>query len=210
MLPWLHSLCMTQFCHPHSSFIHMCAQINTSKVKEVAHKDLASPLASTDVQLCSWNCLVPQNSSESCNIHKPLINKKDGVDRKANETILLWNIGAIPARVTSTGQKLLSKQEKKCPLTFATVLPTDKSWGLSWVGTFLLLFLICLCASWRARTESSRWQPCPERQYLSRNPEENSLWVFIRHYQHPQSHRGSKNRKTLLATITHDYSPLRS
>lgn len=82
------------------------------------------------------------------------------------------------------------------------MLPTDKSW----IGTFHLLSLICLCASWRARTESSRSQRCPERQYLSRNTEENSLWVFIRHYQHPQSHRGSKNRKMLLATVTHDCS----
>lgn len=86
------------------------------------------------------------------------------------------------------------------------MLPTDKSWGLSWVGTFLLLSFICLCASWRARTESSRLQWCPERPRLSCNPEENSFWVFIRHYQHPQSHRGSKNSKTLLATITHNYS----
>lgn len=95
---------------------------------------------------------------------------------------------------------------KKCAAVFAAVFPTDKSWGLSWVGTFLLLSLICLCASWRARTEPSRSQPCPERQYLSCNPKENSLWVFIRHYQRPQSHRGSKNRKTLLATTTHNYS----
>lgn len=60
--PWLHSRHMTQFCHPHSSFIHMCAQIHTHpKSEKVTHKDLAWPLASTDLQLCSWNCLVPQN-----------------------------------------------------------------------------------------------------------------------------------------------------
>lgn len=124
--------------------------------------------------------------------------------RKANETIFLWNIGAIPAGVTSTGQKLWSKQQKKkSPLTFEGVLPTDKSWGFI---LFLFLSFICLCASWRASTESSRSQRCPERQCLWRNPEENSLWVFIRDYQHPRSHRGSKNSRTLLATITHNYS----
>lgn len=37
---------------------------------------------------------------------------KDGVVRKANETILIQNISAIPARVTRTSQKLLGKQEE--------------------------------------------------------------------------------------------------
>lgn len=44
---------------------------------------------------------------------------------------------------------------------------THEIWHLSCVGRFLLLSLICLCASWRARTESSRLQRRLERQYLS-------------------------------------------
>lgn len=160
---------MTQFCHPHWSFIHMCAQIH--KVREVRE--------------------YPQTS---------LINMKEGKwDNFAS------NYWCYTSRSDQHWPEIIKQTGRKCPLTFATLLPTDKSWGLSWAGTFLLLSLICLCASWRARTEFSRSRQCPERLYLSRNPKENSLWVFIRFYQRPQSQRGSKNRKTLLVTITHNF-----
>lgn len=108
---------------------------------------------------------------------------------------LLQNSDAVPAIGSSSRREMPLK-------TFATMYGPMKH------GVFplLLLPLICFCASWRARTESSRSQWCPERRYLSQNPGGNSLWVFIRCFQEPRRHRGSKKRKTLLAKLTHNYS----
>lgn len=130
LLQWLHSLHMTQFCHPHLPFIHMCADTHIQS-RWRAHTKIWPN--HWHPQMCSFalETVLSPKTNQSLVISTTLFNKYKGWSCKEGK----WdNFASKYWCYTSQSDyhwpEIIKQTGRKCPLTFAKVLPTDKSWGL--------------------------------------------------------------------------------